>query len=88
MPNTKRGEWPVGRIVRVITGQDGFVRSAEGKVIRALRESAAAAKDPAKIKTKTTTFIRSAHKLCLLEADTEDVSSAGNRAGCVTDDSN
>ena len=88
MPNTKRGERPVGRIVRVITGQDGFVRSAEVKVIRALRESAAAAKDPAKIKTKTTTFIRSAHKLCLLEADTEDVSSAGNRAGCVTDDSN
>ena len=66
MPNTKRGEWPVGRIVRVITGQDGFVRSAEVKVIRALRGSAAAAKGPATEKTKTTIFIRSAHKLCLI----------------------
>ena len=84
MPNTKRGNWPIGRVVRVITGQDGVVRSAEVKVIKAL-PGRKGRKDPADVKTRSTIFVRSVHKLCLLEADIEDVSSAGNRAGCVAD---
>jgi hypothetical protein len=86
MPNVKRGEWPIGRITRVIQGQDGVVRSAEVKVIR-VATGRKGRQDPFNPPTKTSSFVRSAHKLCLLEADEEvDVSSAGNRAGCVADD--
>jgi hypothetical protein len=86
MPNVKRGEWPIGRITRVIHGQDGVVRSAEVKVIR-VATGRKGRQDPSNPPTKTSSFVRSAHKLCLLEADEEeDVSSAGNRAGCVADD--
>ena len=88
MPNVKRGEWPIGRIIRVTHGQDGVVRSAEVKVIR-VSSGRKGRKDPSHLQTKTSFFVRSAHKLCLLEADGEEgVSSAGNRAGCVADDSN
>ncbi|KZR99161.1 Uncharacterized protein APZ42_005082, partial [Daphnia magna] len=81
MPNMKQGEWPIGRIIRVIPGQDGVVRSAEVKVIR-VSPGRKGCKDPSRLRTKTSIFVRSAHKLCLLEADgEEDVSSAGNRAG-------
>ena len=35
MPSSKRNTWPLGRIVRVETGVDGIVRSAEVEVTRA-----------------------------------------------------
>ena len=84
MQNTKRGNWPIGRVVRVITGQEGVVRSAEVEVIKAL-PGRKGRKDPADVKTRSTIFVRPVHKLCLLEADIEDVSIAGNRADCVAD---
>ncbi|KAI9550509.1 hypothetical protein GHT06_006733 [Daphnia sinensis] len=85
MPNPKRSKWPIGRIIRVEVGADGTVRSAEVEVFRAL-PGKKGRKDPSDIKVKATRYIRSAHKLCLLEADDpEDVFPTENRAGNVTD---
>jgi hypothetical protein len=85
MPNPKRSTWPIGRIVRVEAGADGAVRSAEVEVTRAV-PGKKGRKTLSDIKSKTTRYIRSAHKLCLLEADDpEDVFTTENRAGNVTD---
>ncbi len=85
MPNPKRSTWTIGRIVRVEAGVDGAVRSAEVEVTRGL-PGKKGRKNPSDIKSRTTRYIRSAHKLCLLEADDpEDVFTTENRAGNVTD---
>jgi hypothetical protein len=85
MPNPKRSTWPIGRIVRVEAGADGAVRSAEVEVTRAV-PGKKGRKTLSDIKSKTTRHIRSANKLCLLEADDpEDVFTTENRAGNVTD---
>jgi hypothetical protein len=83
-PNPKRSIWPIGRIVRVEAGADGAVWSAEVEVTRAVPGKKG--RKTLSIKSKTTRYIRSAHKLCLLEADDpENVFTTENRAGNVTD---
>ena len=89
MPNPKQNTWPLGRIVRVETGVDGIVRSAEVEVTQA-HPGKRNRKEPHDVKATVTRYIRPAHKLCLLEADDpKDVFTVSeNRAGNVTDSSN
>lgn len=63
-----RGEWPLARVVEVITSKDGYVRSAKVKTsstfaTRAKRQRKGEYKD------STTVLTRPITKLCLLEMD-------------------
>ena len=75
-PNTRRGEWPLGRVMEAHSGADGVVRSATVRIWTGHD-------------TKSKTIVRPTTKLCLLEADSElPVStsiSSRNRAGDVDD---
>lgn len=85
-PNAKRGTWPIGRVIHVITGQDQVVRSAEVKIIRVLlsRSNKKNVSDPP---ISVTTLVRPVHKLCLIElGDSSDVFMDENRAGNVRND--
>lgn len=66
-PNAPRGTWPLGHITRVITGQDGVVRTAEVKVTKALplRKN----QRPSDVQVSSHLYTRPVHKLCLLEED-------------------
>ena len=73
MHNPKGNIWSLGWIVRVETGVDGIFHSAEVEGTRA-HSGKKNQKDPYDVKTTATRYIRSAHKLGLLEADNpEDV---------------
>ena len=66
-PATRRGDWPIGRVLQVYPGPDGVVRSASVKTAHGITH-------------------RPSVKLCLLEADSSEDVSTGNRAGYVADD--
>jgi hypothetical protein len=82
--NSPRGYWPIGRVVNVHQGRDGFIRSADVKVVRALPLSSKKGNGPTDLNCTTHLYTRPVHKLCLLEEDaSSDVSEIGNKAGYV-----
>ncbi|XP_045029733.1 uncharacterized protein LOC123472386 [Daphnia magna] len=72
-PATRRGEWPLGRVLEVFPDLNGTVRSASVAVWSGKG-------------TETKLWTRAAHHLCVLETEKCDVSDIRNRAGCVTDE--
>lgn len=79
--NTKRDTWPIGRVVRVIAGQDQVARSAEVKIIRVIpyRSTKNNISGPL---ISVTTLVRPVHKLLLIaSSESSDVFTAENRAG-------
>jgi Family of unknown function (DUF5641) len=76
-----QGSWPIGRVVDVHQGSDGFIRYADFKVVRALPLSTKNRNGPTDLNCTTHIYTCPVHKLCLLEEDGSDVSLTRNGRG-------
>jgi hypothetical protein len=69
--NFARGNWPLARVVEVITGQDGMVRVAKVKTTSTVATYSKKKRNE-ELNTSTVILTRPVTKLCLLEMDQED----------------
>ena len=69
--NFARGNWPLARVVEVITGQDGMVRVAKVKTTSTVATYSKKKRNE-ELNTSTVILTRPVTKLCLLEIDQED----------------
>ena len=63
-----RGEWPLARVVEVMTSIDGYVRSAKVKTCSTVATRAKRQRK-GEYKSSTTVLTRPITKLCFLEMD-------------------
>ena len=68
--NYPRGAWPLARVVKVIAGRDGLVRSAKVKTTSTVATRSRRQKE--EMNASTVILTRAIAKLCLLEMDEED----------------
>ena len=71
MENYSRGTWPLARVVEVIAGRDGLVRSAKVKTTSTVA-TRSRRKRKEEMNVSTVILTRPIVKLCLLEMDEED----------------
>ena len=69
--NHPRGAWPLARVVEVVIGRDGLVRSAKVKTTSTVA-TRSRRKRKEEVNTSTVILTRPIAKLCLLEMDEED----------------